>query len=162
MLIVGLPRSRTAWLSAFMSQSSTYFHHEAIDGCKSIDEYRNKVNGCGDSTTGFPFLKGEMENKKIVIIKKNNEQIEDCIKWSDETFGIDSRELVGEMNNQLNDIDGLVVFQSEIDDRLRDIWEFLVDDTWDNRYSNLSKLNVQAISHDIDEDALKALYETMQ
>ena len=75
LIIVGLPRSRTAWLSVFMSQSSTMFHHEAINGCGSIEEYRNKTLRSGDST-GFSFIADEVRaQEKIVIIKKNEKEL---------------------------------------------------------------------------------------
>ena len=160
MFIVGLPRSRTAWLSVFMSQSKTYFHHEAINGCYSLDEYNQKILNCGDSTTGFTLLNDILKDKKVVIIKKNEEELKKCIEWCNKEFG-ESKEVILEMNAALNNIKGLVINQSEIDGELKNIWEFLVDDKWCDEYSNIVKFNIQVKSTAIDEIAAKALYETI-
>ena len=162
MMIVGLPRSRTAWLSVFMSQSKTYFHHEAINGCYSMDDYRAKTKGCGDSTTGFIPLLNEIKSKKTVIIKKNDEQINACIKWCDSQYKADSREFILDMDLQLSCMEGLVINQSDINDALPDIWNHLVDDDWDDKYTNLTKLNIQVNSTEINNQAARAFYATLQ
>ena len=161
-LIVGLPRSRTAWLSVFMSQSKTYFYHEAVNGCYSIDEYNKKVKGCGDSTTGFSVLLDNLKDRKVLIIKKDDSEIKECIKWCDENYIIDGAEVLSKMSDILSGIDGLVINQSEIDDNLEVIWEYLVDDDWHDKYKNLSKMNIQVNSTEIDLKAAVSLYESIQ
>jgi len=128
LIILGLPRSRTAWLSVFMSQSNTYFHHEAINGCNSINEYRQKVFGCGDSTTAFQLIKGELSGDKIVIIRKSKKELQRCIDWTNSEFCGDNEQFILDMNFELSLIDGLIINQSDIDNRLKEIWEHLVDD----------------------------------
>ena len=160
-IIIGLPRSRTAWLSVFMSQSGTYFHHEAINGCYSLDEYDEKTENNGDCTTGFSVLLDKLKGRNVVIIKKNNEEFESCVKWCDVTYGIDSREYLSTLNEMLNTIDGLVVNQSDIDSFLPEIWDHLVDDVWFEDYSEIKKLNIQVNNADINEVAVKALYATI-
>lgn len=164
MIITGLPRSRTAWLSVFMSQSKTYFHHEAINGCRSIHEYQKKTKGCGDSTTGFLplLLLGEIKNKKTVIIKKSKDELGRCIKWCENEYGAASKATLQDMHDRLCSIDGLIINQSDINNRLQDIWEYLVDDKWHGRYSELIKFNIQLNSTSIDEQAAKAFYDTIQ
>lgn len=160
MHIVGLPRSMTAWLSVFMSQSGVYFYHEAIDGCSSIEEYKKKIKGCGDSTTAIGFI-GDTLTDKTVIITKNKDEFERCVKWSDSEFNISSASYLTLEQNKLNEVKGLVIKQSEITEKLQDIWEFLVDTEWDDRYSNMVNLNIQVASTDIDEKALKELCESI-
>jgi hypothetical protein len=162
MMIVGLPRSRTAWLSVFMSQSNTYFHHECINGCSSLSEYKEKLSGCGDSTTGFSLLLNCMKDKKVVIIKKNKKELEDCIAWCDSVYGLDSRDYILETNKLLGTIKGLVVNQSDIDSNLNSIWEYLVDDEWSDKYERLTKMNIQTQSHEINKVAAKELYDSLQ
>jgi len=144
-----------------MSQSKTYFHHEAINGCNSLDEYSNKIKDCGDSTTGFIPLLNKIKGMKTVIIKKNKKEIDNCISWCDEQYKIDSKELVNDMSDQLNLIKGLVINQSEINEKLKDIWTYLVDDEWLDSYSDLTKINIQVQSHNIDETAARALHESI-
>jgi hypothetical protein len=160
-IIIGLPRSRTAWLSAFMSQSSTFFYHEAINGCKSPSDYNKKIQGSGDSTTAFMFLDDMIKKKKKVIIKKNKQEFEDCVRWADDTYKTDNRVLLTEMNDKLESYDGLIINQSEINVKLRDIWEYLVGDAWHDKYKELSKLNIQAINHDIDKASARSFYEAI-
>ncbi len=164
MFIAGLPRSRTAWLSVFMSQSDVYFYHEAINGCYSIDEYKDKIKDCGDSSTGFFVLAGSIitPNAKIVIIEKNKEELFKCIEWCDKVYGVDSKDFILDLNDKLLTLYGLIVKQSEINDRLQDIWEYLVDTPWDDKYSNLVNFNIQVQSADIDKKAAKALYASIQ
>ena len=163
MFIAGLPRSRTAWLSVFMSQSDVYFYHEAIDGCYSIEEYKNKIKGFGDSSTGLVLLDLNLtQNSKVVVIDKTDEQIEKCIEWCDHTYGMDSREFILETNDKLKKLDGLHVNQSDIDSRLKDIWRHLVDTPWDDKYLRLTKFDIKVKSNEIDREAAKALYASIQ
>lgn len=161
MMIIGLPRSRTAWLSVFMSQSKTYFHHEAVNGCFSIDEYKDKIKDCGDSTTAFFQLKQCVKDNKIVIIKKNKSELESCIRWLDFTYKSDSKSLITEMDEYLNSVDGLVINQSEVSERLKDIWCHLVDDDWDDKYKEITKFNIQVVDTKINKEAAAAFYETI-
>lgn len=160
-MVVGLPRSRTAWLSVFMSQSDVYFYHEAINGCHSVEEYKEKVKGCGDSSTGLVSL-GLTQGCKAVIINKTDEQIKQCIEWCDHTYGIDSKSLILDTNSKLKKLDGLHVNQSDINSRLKDIWCYLVDTPWNDKYRELINLNIQVQSTGIDREAAKALYASIQ
>jgi len=163
MFITGLPRSRTAWLSVFMSQSDVYFYHEAVNGCYSIEEYKDKIKGFGDSSTGLVSLGVDIiQDSKVVIINKTDEQIEKCVKWCDHTYGMDSRDFILDINAKLKKLDGLHVNQSDIDNRLSEIWRHLVDTPWNDEYLRLTKFNIQVKSNKIDEEATKALYESIQ
>lgn len=144
-----------------MSQSSTYFHHEAIEGCFSLSEYENKIKNCGDSTTGFLYLSNFIKNKKTVIIKKNNQELQQCISWCDSTYNIDSACFIKNMNEKINQIDGLVINQSEIDDKLTDIWTYLVNDEWKDIYSKLVKMNIRVAQTQINADSVKELHATL-
>lgn len=161
-LILGLPRSRTAWLSAFMSQSSTHFYHEAINGCFSLDEYENKIKGFGDSTTGIIPIINNIKEKKILVIKKTDEEIERCIQWCNSTYQVDSSRYINDCNNVLNGIDAMVINQNDIDQSLKKIWTYLVDDPWLDVYGNIKKMNIQVSDTSINKEAAKAIYETIQ
>ena len=145
-----------------MSQSKTHFYHEAINGCFSIKDYENKVKDCGDSTTGFSLLLDRMKDKKIVIIKKNNDELEGCISWCDAEYNLDSRDYILEMNSILNGIDGLVINQSDINKNLKNIWHHLVDDEWNEKHKNLINMNIQTQSTEIDKIAASKLYASIQ
>jgi len=157
--IAGLPRSRTAWLSVFMSQSSTYCYHDGCNGCNNLNEYWNKVDGFGDSSTGLVLIDINKlrPGAPIVIIDKNKKELERCIEFCCEVSGKDSREYILSLNEELKKIEGLHVKQSEIDSNLELIWKYLVKDKWDKRYLNMINFNIQAIDLSIDESAAKNL-----
>jgi len=162
--IIGLPRSRTAWLSVFMSQSGIKFYHEAINGCNSLAEYEDKIKGLGDCTTAFdlPNIDEVTSGAKVVIIEKNQDELNRCIEWSDQEYSIDSKDMLVELNSKLKNVTGLKVRQSEINDRLQDIWEYLVDIPWHDKYKDLIEFNIQVQSTAIDEEAARNLYESIQ
>ena len=159
MLIAGLPRSRTAWLSVFMSQSGTYFYHEAVNGCKSLDEYKTKVDGLGDSTTCTDII--DLHSKAVVIVKSKQE-IEDCIQWCNKVYDVDSRKFILSINERLMEIDGLMINQSEINNKLPEIWSHLVDTELQGVHTNMINFNIQVNSVNIDRESAKVFYESLQ
>lgn len=55
-LVAGLPRSRTAWLAAALSCGPAVCLHEAANGCRTLDQYREKIAGKGDSSTTLSLM----------------------------------------------------------------------------------------------------------
>lgn len=58
-LIVGLPRSRTAWLAAFLTDGPVFCHHELIARCAGWDGYPDALMNTpaeivGDSSSAIP------------------------------------------------------------------------------------------------------------
>ena len=164
MFVIGLPRSRTAWLSVVMSQSGIKFYHEAINGCNSLAEYKDKIKGYGDCTTAFdlPNIDEVTSGAKVVIIEKNQDELNRCIEWSNKQYSIDSKDILVKLNDKLKKVTGLRVQQSEINERLQDIWEYLVDIPWHDKYAKLTDFNIQVQSTAIDEEAARNLYESIQ
>ena len=146
-----------------MSQSSVYFHHEGLNGCRTINDYKKKVEGCGDCSTGLMSLGVDMTSgARIVVIEKNDEELERCIDWCNKTYELDSKDFILELDSRLLTVDALRIKQSEINDRLEDIWCYLVGDPWDDKYKKLVDFNIQVQSTEIDNYAARALYESIQ
>ena len=122
-----------------------------------MDEYRKKVDGFGDSTTAFPLLKDELSSSKVVVVRKNEKELQRCIDWANSEFGGDNKQMISDLNFELSLIDGLIVNQSDIDSRLKEIWAYLVDDHWVDRYLEMSKMNIQVKNTAIDNIAAKNL-----
>jgi len=162
--IAGLPRSRTAWLSVFMSQSGMYCHHDGFNGCKSMFEYGRKIKGCGDSSTGLTLidLNKVFPDSKVVVIEKTELELGQCIEWCNLAYGGDSRDQILKMNDKLLKIKGLRIKQSDIDSRLQDIWGHLVPTKWHDKYKRLTHFNIQADPYNIDLKAAKAFYASLQ
>jgi hypothetical protein len=153
--IVGLPRSRTAWLSVFMSQSSQYCLHDGFNGCNNLIEYWDKLEEGGDSSTGLMMIDINRlkPNSPVVIIEKNKLELERCIEWCSYVYGFDAKDHIVELNERLKAIEGLRINQSEINDNLRSIWEYLVDEDWNESYANMKDFNIQVASTEIDIEA---------
>jgi len=155
--VLGLPRSRTAWLSVFLSQSGIHCYHEAINGCKTMSEYDLKVSGCGDSTTAFMYLDRRHEGQPTVVIDKNDLEFERCINWCKESFGVDMRQAMTKQREQLLSMEGMHIPQSDIDSKLPEIFEHLTGVDFLLRYSDLSALNIVADPNNIDVDSMLEL-----
>lgn len=162
--VAALPRSRTAWLSVFLSQSGRHCYHEAINGCPSISEYQIKIKGCGDSSTGLTVIDIQKlyPESKILIIDKSDEELEKCIAWCDKTYSMDSRAFILEQHEKLSKLNGLRISQSDINNRLKDIWGYLIGTQWNDSYKRLLELNIQVQSTDIDKKAALALHASIQ
>lgn len=155
--VLGLPRSRTAWLSVFLSQSGTHCYHDGINGCKTMAEYKDKIEACGDSTTAFAYMDGVYINRPTVIIEKTDSEFRRCLDWCGETFGPESIKGMIEQRTILADIDGLKVNQSDIDSRRKEIFEHLTGVDFLDHYADLSKLRIESNHCDIDYESMRAL-----
>lgn len=155
MFVVGLPRSRTAWLSAFLSQSGTHFYHDGFNGCHSLDEYKEKIAHSGDCSTGLMLIdiSKEFPEAKVVIVEKDNEQLEYCINWCTDTYGVESDSGIMELKGKLDNMQGLRINQGDIDNKLPEIWGYLLDTPWNDKYSAIKALNIQSDPHNIDYEA---------
>ena len=150
--VIGLPRSRTAWLSVFLSQSGNYCHHEGLNGCRNTDDYKRKIGANGDSSTGLMMFDVHKiyPGAPIVIIEKNNVELKSCIAWCNNTYMADSKNHIKRIKGLMDNIKGLRVKQCEINDRLPEIWEHLIGTPWDDNYANLQNFNIQSDPFNID------------
>ena len=136
--ITGLPRSRTAWFSAFMTASGYMCLHEGLNGCKSIAEYKEKIKHKSDSNTGI-ILIGAPIDRPILVIHREDRH--------DGLFD----------NVDLNKIKGLHVEFSDIHDRIEEIFTYLTGDKIDWVIYNIFKdLNITTMIN-MDAESAKAL-----
>ncbi len=160
-LILGLPRSRTAWLANFCTHDGLFCHHEALNGCHTMREYANKFKDeVGDSNTGLIFFdfKKYLPNAKIIVIDKN---IERSVDFAEKEFDFDSFSAFTHAKKMLDELDGLHVKFEEIDERLEEIWKYVTDKPFDQKRADmLLKMRIQVKDvHDIDDDAFQELIE---
>ena len=153
--VIGLPRSRTAWLSVFLSQSGVYCHHEGLNGCKSLSEYKKKIGNDGDSSTSLMMfdINKMFPDAPIVVIEKNDIELQRSIKWCKDTYGIDDPAHMFRLNELLTRIDGLRIKQSEIDQRLPEIWDHLIGTKWKDEYAIIKEFNIQSDPYNVDLEA---------
>lgn len=120
--------------------------------------------GCGDSSTGLTLIDVNklFPESKVVVIEKSEKELNKCIEWCDRTYGGDSQEELVMMNKKLSKIKGLRVKQSEINNRLEDIWAHLINTKWNDKYKRLADFNIQSNPYNIDLKAAKSLHASIQ
>lgn len=155
--VFGLPRSRTAWLSVFLSQSGVHCHHEAVNGCYTKNEYMAKVQGCGDSTTAFVHCpESQYKDKPILIIEKSKAELHKCIEWCSRVFGREAKDAIIGQHEKLMALEGMKVAQSQINKKMPAIFEYLTGHDWLDSYGDMASINIQSKISSINYDAMRA------
>jgi hypothetical protein len=145
-----------------MSTQGLSCSHEGLNGCTSLQEYRNNfTENSGDSNTGLALFDFEslFEDFKIVIIDSD---IDTAVSFSKRFYDNDSTEIMTELKARLSSIDGLHIPFNEINDRLEDIWNYLTPKQFDARRAKmLIGFDVQVRNiYDFDNVAYEALLES--
>ena len=155
--VFGLPRSRTAWLSVFLSQSGIHCHHEAVNGCYTKNEYLAKIDGCGDSTTAFGLCQeAQYKDKPVLIIEKSKAELSRCIEWCNGVFGSGSKDAIMSQHDKLMELEGMKVAQPQINKKMPAIFEYLTSHKWVDSYGDMASINIQSQVSSINYDAMRA------
>jgi hypothetical protein len=161
-LVLGLPRSRTAWLANFLTYGDLFCYHEGIDGCTSLEEYKEKIEGKGDSNTGLMLFDFEehFPNAKIIIIDSD---VDKAIEFGRDVFNVNIEFEMAIAKNRLDKMEGLHIKLEDINSRLGEIWEYVSDEPFDQeRADMLVKLDVQMRNPlDIDFDSINQFKGTV-
>jgi hypothetical protein len=155
-IITGLPRSRTAWLSNFLTSGNIFCFHEASNGCYSWQDLGNKIDkalehydivGNADSALAVsPNLCEIAEHVPTIIIERSIEDVSNSLKDLYETDDPIIDSMLYEMQKNLDAVEcGLRIHYEDIDNRLEDIWNFCTNNSpYDaNRAEHLIKMNIQ-------------------
>ncbi len=142
--VIGLPRSRTAWLSNFLTYDDNFCYHEGIDGCSTIEEYKDKLGeNKGDSSTGlmlFDMNKEFPDSPKVII----EGSVDKAIEFTKEVYGVYEPEYFYELKDKLDSIKGLRIKFEDINNSLEQIWEHLIGTPYDKERGSLLKdMNIQ-------------------
>lgn len=145
-----------------MSTQGVSCSHEGLNGCTSLQEYRNKfTENSGDSNTGLALFDFEplFEDFKIVII---DSEIDTSVNFSKRYYNNDSTKVMTELKARLLNIDGLHIPFDEINNRLEDIWNYLTPKQFDDRRAKmLIGFDIQVRNiYDFDNVAYEALLES--
>lgn len=142
--VVGLPRSRTAWLANFLTYDGYFCYHEGVDGCSTIQEYKNKLgNDKGDSCTALMMLnlQKEFPEAPVLIIESD---VKRAINFTKETYGKDLSKELKQLKEQMTFMKGLRIPVESINDSLEEIWSYLIGTPYDKERGDLLKqLNIQ-------------------
>ena len=146
-MILGLPRSRTCWLSNFMTTTAVYCHHELVGYCSSKEEYRDKMDldyeYVGDSDTAGLLLHNDYDCPKVIIHRDINDVHTSLVKL----FGYNKEFLPSlyKWQGMLKQVDGLHIDFNEIDNNLEQIWKHCVDLPYDKlRAEKLMNTKIEA------------------
>lgn len=156
-MICGLPRSRTAWLSAWLTDDYGICSHEGISSCKTISQYKSLYDDTyfADSTTAGPVLKS-VSADRLIILRDPKECHQSTTKALGHDLGLDW------FNNQfeeLSSLDGLRISFNKIDESLDVIWDYIKGTPLNkDRASLFKKMNIAVKSHfGFDKDAAESL-----
>jgi len=154
--VLGLPRSRTAWLANFLTYDGNFCYHEGLDGCHTIEEYYNKVDGVkGDSGTGLMLIDLPKDSPKVII----ENDVEKSITFAKEVYGIYDPKFFYFLKDKLDSVEGLRVNFEDINDSLEQIWTHLIGTPYDyERGELLRNMNIQTNNfYDYDFNAMRNL-----
>jgi len=161
--VAGLPRSRTAWLANFLTCGERFCFHEALNGCDSIEQYRQKLGpDKGDSSTGLMLidLNKLYPDAPVVIIESDPEA---AAKYSYKHFGYYDPGYIYALQAKMDLIEGLRIHVGEIDKKLPEIWSHLIGSPFDyDRAQLLIALNIQVKNpYAINQEAAIKLWNTL-
>ena len=134
--IVGLPRSRTYWLSQFLGCA-----HEAILNYPDYSEFMESEH-IGDSTTAYPWMKEHTYGCKIIVIERD---LEEAYQSAMKIMPNVTREPLHQIQAELDSItDCLRIPYNEVSKRLREIWGYCRNEPFDEvRAKRLDKTKLE-------------------
>jgi len=130
-------------MANFLTYEGHYCHHEGMNGCHTLDEYKSKIDGYGDSSSGLVFinLNALFPKSKIVVIHSDKGRAAEFIK---DEYGDFDHAIIDRMESRLTDIEGMHIQFDDINSALPDIWQYLIGTEYDEwRGDMLKGLNVQ-------------------
>lgn len=137
--VIGLPRSRTAWLANFLTYENKFCHHEGMSDCRNIDEYKTKLGtNDGDSSTGLMLFNMNVEFPKApkIIIES---PIEKSVEYAYKTYGYYDPSYIRHLKMRMDEIAGMRINVDQIDEKLPLIWAHLIGTPYDKKRGELLK-----------------------
>lgn len=106
--VTGLPRSRTAWLSAYFSCGTSFCYHEPMPKISSIDQIGGlydlpQYEHVGISDSGLGFFASEIISKygpRTIIVERKPEEVRRSLR----ELGVPDRFYVDVLRNALSDV----------------------------------------------------------
>lgn len=146
--VLGLPRSRTAWLSNFLTYDGHFCYHEGLDSCRSIAEYKAKLydpdyESVGDSCTGLMMIDIEKEfpdSLRLIVENDLDKSARESYALYEEKYPDCYRNVFHKLEiaeERLNKISGLRIHVSRINDNLELIWNYLLGGRFDQKRADL-------------------------
>jgi len=182
--LTGLPRSRTAWLAAYLTNPSkyTYCYHEALNGLRSRDEFTEIMEGpiggplfggvarhpwikVGNSDSGLMYtdFQERFPDAPVVIILRPYEDVVNSFRHKGLGLNPDEpmRELLDTTRQFIDAIvlaspaRALAVNYEDIDERLEEICTYINVPYDYHRHQLFKELNIQTKELTGDPESLK-------
>lgn len=157
--ITGLPRSRTAWMAAFLTDGDVFCHHEFLNRCLTREAFYSGMrrNGCriGNSDPGLVItdFQSRFPAAKTLIIRRPRDEAFAALA---EMFPPDipvSRAAFESMADNIDRLKGMQVGFSDLDSAMPDICAYLDLPYNLERHELFCRLNIQTsdleLRHDI-------------
>jgi len=143
--ITGLPRSRTAWFSAFMTASGYPCLHEGMNNCTTNKEYKEKIKDISDSNTGLVFIDNPYPERPLLVIHRKG-------RFSD----------TAELEGALSGMDGMHVNFYELDSIMGEVFKYLTGkDINMDIYNTFRDLNITTKAVMNKDAAMELINETI-
>ena len=129
--VLGLPRSRTYWLSVFLGCA-----HEGYSYYSDYSDFM-KSKYTGDSTTCYPWIKDYTNGCRKIVIERD---VKEAFKASEAIFDNISINTLIDIQYELNQVkDCLRINYDDISSNLEEIWKYCYDLPFDKERAD--KLN---------------------
>lgn len=142
--ILALPRSRTAWLSAWLTTETGKCWHEPIADCSQLSDL-DGLDGVSDTSALLAWnrIYKRWPDAKYVIVKRDPHDVTVSLR----KLGLDTN--VNRWSRVLrraaDSLPALVIEFPDMDDRLREIWEWVKPEPFDAaRAYAFSRMNITA------------------
>ena len=144
-------------MSVFLTHDGHFCHHEGFSGCNSLAEYSRKIGNDGDSGTGL-MLVPKLDGPTVIIER----DIQHSIDYSLKTFGVNIESELRHMKSLMDGMDGMRVRFNDINNRLEEIWAYLIGTPFDRKRAELlCSMNIQiagARSMQVSQSLIKELW----
>lgn len=176
--VLGLPRSRTAWFSNFLTYGPSWCYHEELVKHANFESLKKKLDSRPEQIVGisdtlgillYKELKEYFPEAKFILIKREVVEVEE----SAERLGLQSQDMLeiggAALDAAIENFDEkrcLMVRFSRVNEMAPTAWKFITGTQADpERVEALNLLNVQIhdvmkMLRDVDKDRVNTLFET--
>jgi hypothetical protein len=165
--ILGLPRSRTAWLANYLTTDTSMCYHEGIQYCDCWEDYTGlgeTFDGIvGNADTGIYLLRDWKPTGKLVIIERNPADVMKSLKVLVDDACIHTVATSCIKLKALAEVADLVVPYAELDQYLDQISELCIGQVINSeRKLLLQNLNIQIHELTLSEANTKFILSQVQ
>lgn len=156
-LIFGLPRSRTAWLAAFLNGPGIRCEHDLLGRCKSFGDLgrylgRRSEGISGNADSGMLFyieqvLEAVPAETRLVLVERAAEEVRES--WERLEAGV-LEPILPQLADAIATLKGradvLVIPFAELDDHMRGLWDHVTCETLpfpEERFELFQRFNIQ-------------------